>query len=285
MYNKTFNVGFPYFEKANHQHIIHSAGESHINLLTEIQKSDRILIKARLNSAQNIMEFIMLSDAITRKSRLVDAFIPYMPYSRADRVVGNGGGDNFGIQQFAAQLRLFFQKITTLDIHSMNSLLELECQTGAVVENIIPYTSFVTRLIQQYNLKDICLVSPDAGSYDKVKFASEKMGIPLYSLEKKRDQTQKGLITSFSPVTKFPENIKNAIILDDICDGGATFLQAASCIPSYCNLYLAITHGIFSKGLPLFWNAGFKAIITTDSFPQHKNNFNDLVVLGVDSCL
>ena len=44
----------------------------------------------------------------------------------------------------------------------------------------------------------------------------------------------------------------NLIVVDDICDGGATFISLAESIKKYnekANWYLIVTHGIFSKGV------------------------------------
>lgn len=44
---------------------------------------------------------------------------------------------------------------------------------------------------------------------------------------------------------------KNCIIIDDICDGDATFIELAKVLKAKgaADLYLYVTHGIFSKGL------------------------------------
>lgn len=286
LYDKIFHVGFPYLDNALHECIIHSAGEIHINLKCSIHPQDKILIKARLNNSNNIMELIMLADALTDvidENTILDLFAPYMPYSRADRIVGNGGGDADGLLQFCSLIENFFKRIYTLDMHSQAGL-ETLTETNAEISNHIPYEKFVRNLVKIYDIKDYCLVAPDAGSQDKVNYFANILKVPVFQLEKKRDQSEKGKIVSFSPVNEYP-GTKNAIILDDICDGGGTFIQAASCIPRPTKLFLGITHGIFSKGLVPLWNAGFEGIITTDSFSQHKHNYNDLIVLGVDTCL
>ena len=287
LYDKIFHVGFPYLDNALHECIIHSAGEAHINLKCKINYQDKILIKARLNNSNNIMELIMLADAISRCNRtyqsILDLYAPYMPYSRADRVVGNGGGDANGIARFSELISNFFKRIYTLDMHSTQGLHSLTL-TNATISNHIPYEKFVRNLVKIYDIKDYCLVAPDAGSQDKVNCFANILKVPVFQLEKKRDQSEKGKIISFSPVNSFP-GTKAAIILDDICDGGGTFIKAASCIPRPTKLFLGITHGIFSKGLMPLWSAGFEGIITTDSFSQHKHNYNDLIVLGVDTCL
>jgi phosphoribosylpyrophosphate synthetase len=57
---------------------------------------------------------------------------------------------------------------------------------------------------------------------------------------------------------------KRILIVDDICDGGATFVLLADQL--YANgaeeVNLFVTHGIFSKGLKPLRNAGIKRIFT-----------------------
>jgi len=55
--------------------------------------------------------------------------------------------------------------------------------------------------------------------------------------------------------------------VDDICDGGGTFIGLAKALKqkNAGNLYLAVSHGIFSKGFNEL-NKHFTKIFTTDSF-------------------
>lgn len=54
------------------------------------------------------------------------------------------------------------------------------------------------------------------------------------------------------------------MIIDDICDGGATFLAIAGQVKP-AHLTLIVTHGIFSKGLDALAEK-FDSIITSDSY-------------------
>ena len=67
---------------------------------------------------------------------------------------------------------------------------------------------------------------------------------------------------------------KDCLIVDDICDGGGTFMGLAEELKNKNagNLYLAVSHGIFSKGFDHLAEH-FTKIFTTDSF-QNINNEN-----------
>jgi ribose-phosphate pyrophosphokinase len=58
--------------------------------------------------------------------------------------------------------------------------------------------------------------------------------------------------------------------VDDICDGGGTFIGLAALLKSHNagHIVLIVSHGIFSKGFDL---AHIDAIYTTNSFKDIEN--------------
>lgn len=77
--------------------------------------------------------------------------------------------------------------------------------------------------------------------------------------------------------SQYMTQIRIFFILDDICDGGRTFIEIAKAIKmkqslssavhpeNHGKIYLVVTHGIFSAGLkPL--NEYFDGIYTTNSY-------------------
>ena len=75
---------------------------------------------------------------------------------------------------------------------------------------------------------------------------------------------------------------KDMIIIDDICDGGATFINIAKELrkPGYMykdnKIYLIVTHGIFSKGTTKL-SQYFDGIYCTNSY----KNCNQLELMKV----
>ena len=60
----------------------------------------------------------------------------------------------------------------------------------------------------------------------------------------------------------------NVVVVDDICDGGRTFIELLKASPTLdCgkSLSLFVTHGIFSQGTKPLFDAGFQFIGRTDS--------------------
>jgi len=65
---------------------------------------------------------------------------------------------------------------------------------------------------------------------------------------------------------------KNCLIVDDICDGGGTFMGLAEKLQEKQagHLFLAVSHGIFSQGLSEL-QKHFKQIFCTNSIRDYEN--------------
>lgn len=96
-----------------------------------------------------------------------------------------------------------------------------------------------------------------------------------------KDRDSEGKIISMNLKKEYISYIKNSVtdlplvIIDDLCDGGATFIEGAKILKDIFpnrKLILRVYHGIFSKGFDELLNY-FDKIYTTNSFREidHKN--------------
>ena len=94
----------------------------------------------------------------------------------------------------------------------------------------------------------------------------EEYNFDIIYCDKTRDVAT-GKIDGFEVYSGQLDNTKPCIIVDDICDGGGTFIGLAKQLnlKGGGDLYLAVSHGIFSNGLQTL-NDYCKRIYTTDSF-------------------
>ncbi len=101
--------------------------------------------------------------------------------------------------------------------------------------------------------KDVILVSPDAGANKKVlDFAKYWKFSEVVRADKVRNVLT-GKIES-TKVYSSHVSSKDFLILDDICDGGRTFIELAKELRKLTDgkIYLYVTHGIFSAGMDVF---------------------------------
>ena len=220
---------------------------------------DFLLIVANLTSSQDVMTLLMVTDALKRAYPGVPIRLemPYVPYARQDRVANPG--EALGARVFCDLINAqCYESVTVEDPHSdvVTALLD----RVRVADLTFPLQKLVTRL------GNVALVAPDAGARKRVsKLAQTLGGLPVVCADKVRD-TLTGKISA----TQVPDNIPDCdlLVIDDICDGGRTFTELAKALRARQqvlgikrNLYLYVTHGLFSKGLDAL-RADYKEILT-----------------------
>lgn len=238
-----------------------SGGEPHIKINPDFDITEGITVTHRINSFNDLGLLCIAVDALKRMdAKLSDLVIPYFPAARQDRLMIPG--EPLSVKVYADIINGFgFNKVIVLDPHSE--------VTPAVLDHCyaIPNHDFIQKVIQLIG-NDVILISPDGGALKKIYKVSEFLGgLNVIECSKSRD-VKTGKLTGFKVYADNLEG-KDCLIVDDICDGGGTFLGLAEELKSKNagNLYLAITHGIFNKGFEELKNA-FKHIYTTNSFKE-----------------
>jgi ribose-phosphate pyrophosphokinase len=251
-------------DKIENESFVFSGGEVHIKLKTAV---DDVLIVARLNTSDDIMKLLLATDALRRSgTKNISAFIPYLPYARQDRVMV--AGEPLSIKVMCDLLNTCqFSKIYVYDVHSEVSLALLNnCE-------LITNFSLVKNAIQDRN--DFLLVSPDAGALKKIYKVAQAINYhdDIVLCNKVRDVTN-GKIKQIT-VDQHDLGGKDCFIIDDICDGGATFIGVAKALKerNAGKIFLVVSHGIFSHGEKELaeW---IDHIYTTDSI---SNQASDLI--------
>lgn len=236
-----------------------SGGEPHIKIEEGLTNVKEVTITSRVRSFNDFGLLLCAIDALKRmKVEKIHVFIPYFPAARQDRVMVSG--EPLSVKVYADILNhLNLESITVFDPHSE--------VTPAVIDNCITISnhSFVQKVVDRLD-KELILISPDGGALKKIYKVSEYLGgIEVVECSKKRN-VKNGKLEGFAV---YEEDLKgkDCLIVDDICDGGGTFLGLAKELKNKNagNLYLAVSHGIFSKGFEEL-NKYFTQVFTTDSF-------------------
>lgn len=222
-----------------------------------------VRIKATIKNSDDLIGLGLLKNAIDAYfPRSVDLLLPYVPYSRQDRMCETG--ESLSLKFFADYINYMnFREVVLFDPHSdVTSALIHRCTIHTQLDIIGNFERLKRFCLSQ----DLVFVSPDAGANKKVfklcQYFNEK---GFVKADKVRD-TKTGFIEK---IEVYYEDFKRSdmIIFDDICDGGATFIALAKVLKekNAGNIYLYVTHGIFSKGLDVLFDAGISKIFTTDS--------------------
>lgn len=211
-------------------------------------------------SADSLMELILERNCHGLQSGVaLDLF--YMPYARQDRVFNYG--DVHGLKVFAGLLnQLNFSRITSWDTHSP------ACELLINNLRVVPQHVF-TELIRADIMASVdAIVSPDMGAVKKATESAYRLGKPLIIAHKTRDMTT-GELTSCKILNPNPEH-KTYLIVDDLCDGGGTFITLAKHLKAQGaeKIYLYVTHGLFSRGFDVFRGV-IDTVIYTNSLEEN----------------
>lgn len=239
-----------------------SGCEVHIKL-PKIEET-KVLMTTRIKSSNDVIMLLMATDALKRYGvKEIELLMPYLPYARQDRQMVKG--EPLSLKVFADLINSQnYAKVCLYDVHSEVSL--------ALINNseVINNHNFVAEVLKDD--VEYYIVSPDAGAYKKIfklcqhlKYQNE-----IIICNKLRDISN-GVIRSLT-VSHEDLSGKSCYIIDDICDGGNTFIQLSYELRrrNAGKIYLIVSHGIFSKGVDALENINH--IYTTNAFNDQELN-------------
>jgi ribose-phosphate pyrophosphokinase len=235
-----------------------------------------VKIKSRLNSFRDLEIIICATQALRDLGvKEIHLFTPYFVGARSDRKFDQGSTNYLKNVICPIINSQKFETVSVIDPHS--DVLEA-CLNNYVKEDNRRLVKFALPLIDNKDgaQQRVVLVSPDAGAYKKIFDVAQKFGIENVVTASKHRDIQTGKITHTEipnlPGSTGDSNSANDgmkyVIVDDICDGGRTFIELAKAIKKErisAKIYLVVTHGIFSAGLKEL-NQHFEGIFTTNSY-------------------
>ena len=210
-----------------------------------------IQILMNFQSSDDLIDMILSTNALRHMyghDIKIDLTVPYFPFSRQDRVMTEG--ESFGLQSADDIIKMCnFNSVTTWDIHSDVA----GAMFPAGVFRNIPQEDLWADMIKDNLISGkTVIISPDAGALKKIYKVAKATSLTVVEAKKVRDVATGQIVDTQIDSTQL-DSVSNAIIVDDICDGGRTFVELAKVIrASECfkgNLILCVTHGIFSKGV------------------------------------
>jgi ribose-phosphate pyrophosphokinase len=235
-----------------------------------------VKIKSRLNNFKDLELIICATKSLRNLGvKEIHLYTPYFLGSRSDRQFEEGSNNYLKDVICPIINSLNFESVTVLDPHS--DVLEA-CLNNFKKESNLELVKFTIRELCGFThgknpkVDDFILVSPDAGASKKIYKLAEQIGYKGEVITCNKDRDVDGKLTK-TVVPDLPIN-KDVIIIDDICDGGATFINIAKkikeqyeSVDKHCQgkVYLIVTHGIFSKGFSEL-SKYFDGIYCTNSY-------------------
>lgn len=241
------------------------AGEVGVNHFTNGMKMFDLHLRG--GTSDEIMKVLLQANAIRNQDQnaYIHLLAPYVPYGRQDRV--SAPGTSFSLEVFAQVLGTArFNQISIVDPHSQTTVDELKKHIDRV-DVYHAYDFIDKRIVEDIPYREwseIVVLAPDKGAVQRAQDCARTLGIAeVHFAEKVRDPSSGEILGIVAPTIKANHHV---LIIDDICDGGRTFIELAKVLEGKCaSKTLFVTHGIFSKG---YWEVAlhFDKVWTTDSF-------------------
>lgn len=283
---------------------VFSGGELNIRLPElDLKVGDQVTISYRSKDPNDIFKLGLIISALRDNWGWADPKIcvnmPYLPYARQDRVCKFK--EPFSLKFVIEYLKFLDVPVLVTDVHSEEAGKLVRQQNAKITfYDFIGSNSFIRGLIES-DLTDLNFdnrlvkIAPDKGAKDRVRKyvqpynTSDIYNIPqhiirynkfvkIYNSAKTLTADKTRIESRVMQVLDIPAEItlekKDILIVDDICDGGATFIELAKIIKPMNpgSMTLFVTHGIFRNGTDCLFEAGFDRVITTDSLPQTQQN-------------
>ena len=281
----TLNLAYPEKSDIKFEKTKFPDGQQSIKITSGVASEIAIKIYSRFTSFQDL-ELILCATAALKNLGMTDIFlyIPYFLGGRSDRRFEDGS-INY-IKDVVAPIinAQHYKGVLVLDPHS--DVIEACIDRLDKIDNYSLVKAALTSIDNTNSAREkMCIISPDAGALKKIYGVAKHFDVrDVLTASKVRDlSTGKILHTEIPQINGSGE--KNFVIIDDICDGGRTFIEVAKAIlekrpRSMFNdkIYLIVTHGIFSAGLLELSNY-FNGIYCTNSVKDIKvEEYSDYTV-------
>lgn len=216
------------------------AGELHFKLKSELMVDNDLHVVTDLSSSDEIMQLMLFADAFRHKNKYLELL--YTPYARQDRRTSHA--EPFSLRAFAKMINSCgFKQVKVYDPHSD--------VTAALIDNIyvVKRLELVKKAFTAPSYRGGVIISPDAGAMKTNQEIAQHFSLPHVVATKVRD-IKTGEITATQVHTDMPLQGKDLLILDDICDGGRTFIELAKVLRAYnpLSIHLYTTISVSQKG-------------------------------------
>ena len=251
-----------------------SDGEIWVKLNENVRGADVFIIQPTFPPSDNLMELLILIDAVKRASaKRITAVIPYYGYARQDKK------DEPRVPISAKLIANLLttagaNRVLTVDLHSetIQGFFDIPVDHLYAEPVLVEY-------IKSKNMKNIIVVSPDAGSVKRARHFARRLGdVPIAIIDKRRPRPNQAEVMNIVGNVKG----KNCIIIDDIVDTAGTVKEASDLLksPQYGAkaVYVLATHPLLSPpAVERIENSQIDKLIVTDTIPLKEEARQQLV--------
>ncbi len=235
--------------------------EVYVEVHENVRGEDVFILQSTSYPANdNLMELLILTDALRRSSaRRITAVLPFYGYARQDRKSAPRTPIS---AKLVANLitEAGANRVLTLDLHAA----QIQGFFDIPTDNLTAAPVMVRDIRDNYDVKNVMIVSPDVGGVVRARNVASRIGANLAIVDKRRPRA------GVSEVMNIIGDVEGqtCILIDDIVDSGGTLVNAAEALlkAGAKEVSAYITHGVLSEGASERIAASkLKELVVTDS--------------------
>jgi ribose-phosphate pyrophosphokinase len=239
-----------------------SDGEIYFQILENVRGADVFVVQPCADPVdRHLVELLLMIDAFKRASAWrVTAVIPYYAYARQDRK------DKPRVPISAKLVADLLEtaganRALTLDLHAP----QIQGYFNVPVDHLYAAPVLVD-YFKQRKLKNLTVVSPDAGGVERARAFAKRLDAPLAIVDKRRVEM------NVSEIMHLIGEVRggSTLIVDDIIDTAGTLVKTAEALleKGATEVYAACTHPVLSgPAVERICRSPIKEVVVTDSVP------------------
>jgi len=246
-----------------------SDGEINVQLNENVRGKDIFVIQTFSNPVnRHLMELLIMMDALKRASAYrITAVLRYYGYARQDRKAE---------PRVPITAKLIADLIT---VSGADRVLTLDLHVGQIqgffnipVDNIFA-TPVILEYLKKLDLKDLVVVSPDAGGVERARAIAKKLDTSLAIIDKRREKA------NVSEVMNIIGDVegRDALLLDDMIDTAGTITQGAGALKKAGarKVFAACTHPVLSgSAIDRLNGSVIDEVIVTNTIPLNGKDLS-----------
>jgi ribose-phosphate pyrophosphokinase len=252
--------------------VTYANSEIYVRFEESVRGADAFVIQSHPAPVNEwLMEQLIMIDALKRASaKRITVVSPFYPYGRQDK-------KHAGREPISARLVADLYKtagadrLMSVDLHAA----QIQGFFDGPVDHLFSIPVLADYVASKYPSKNMTVVSPDAGRVKLADNWSDRLGLPLAIIHKRRDPNRANEVAVGEVVGDVQGRV--CLLVDDMIDTAGTICQAAAALRDHgaSAVIAAATHPILSGPAAQRLNASaFEEVIVTNTLPIR----DDLVI-------
>jgi ribose-phosphate pyrophosphokinase len=255
-------------------------GELYIRYGESVRGSDVFVIQSHTAPINEwLMEQLIMVDALKRASaKRITVVAPFYPYARQDK---KGRGREPISARLVADLfkAAGADRIMSVDLHAA----QIQGFFDGPVDHLFAMPVLLEHMRKSLDPATLTVVSPDMGRVRVADIWSDKLGVPLAIIHKRRDPRVPNQVSVHEIVGDV--NGRVCLLVDDLIDTGRTIVAAAEALKANgaTGVVVAATHAVFSDPATSILQSDFiDQVVVTDTLPlPPEKHWDRLTVLPI----